>query len=158
MTLGERLRKLREERKMSQRALANEIGIGNSTISRIEAGAVKPDSDTIEKLAGSLNTTPAFLMGWDDDSFDYGSPEFLADSHGPQYNYFLKQNNGDEVAAGKAYRAFKQAEAEDAQKEMPPRRKLRSVARIEEVGITEDEDEDIRKYVEFLISQRDKDE
>ena len=47
---------------MSQRKLAEVAGVTNSTISRIEADAVKPDPATLEKLAIALGVDKALLL------------------------------------------------------------------------------------------------
>lgn len=53
---------LREEKGISQRKLADLAGITNSTISRIEAGIVKPDLVTLEKLAKALGVEKDILL------------------------------------------------------------------------------------------------
>lgn len=48
-------------------------------------------------------------------------------------------------------------EKEPAQKPQEPiKRKLRSVARLEENELTEEEDKDLQNYIDFLIAKRDK--
>jgi len=62
MTFGQYLAKLREEKKMSQRQLAENAGLINSTISRIEADSVRPDPATIEKIADALDVDKTLLF------------------------------------------------------------------------------------------------
>ena len=59
---GQYLAQLREDKKMSQRRLAEAAGLINSTISRIESGAVKPDPTTIEKIASALGVDKTLLF------------------------------------------------------------------------------------------------
>lgn len=59
---GRYIIRLRESMGMSQRKLADLAGLTNSTISRIEAGSVKPDPLTLEKLALALETDKSLLM------------------------------------------------------------------------------------------------
>lgn len=59
---GQYLAQLREEKKMSQRKLAEVAGLINSTISRIEAGSVRPDPATIEKIAKALQIDKTLLF------------------------------------------------------------------------------------------------
>ena len=47
---------------MSQRKLAETAGLINSTISRIEADAVRPDPTTIEKIADALQVDKTLLF------------------------------------------------------------------------------------------------
>lgn len=61
-TFGHYISQLRESKGMSQRKLADMAGLTNSTISRIEAGSVKPDPLTLEKLALALETDKSLLM------------------------------------------------------------------------------------------------
>ena len=53
---------LREEKSISQRKLAEMAGVTNSTISRIEAGSVKPDLATLEKLAAALCVDKTIIL------------------------------------------------------------------------------------------------
>ncbi len=59
---GQYLVQLREEKSISQRKLAELAGVTNSTISRIEAGSVKPDHATLEKLATALDVEKSLLL------------------------------------------------------------------------------------------------
>ena len=61
-TFGQYLIYLREEKSMSQRKLAEMAGVTNSTISRLEADAVKPDPTTLEKLAMALDIDKMLLF------------------------------------------------------------------------------------------------
>ncbi len=62
ITFGQYLTQLREEKKMSQIRLSEVAGLINSTISRIEADAVKPDPVTIKKIAEALKIDKALLF------------------------------------------------------------------------------------------------
>ena len=62
MTFGQYLAQLREEKKMSQRKLAEAAGLINSTVSRIEADSVRPDPTTIEKIATALGVDKTLLF------------------------------------------------------------------------------------------------
>jgi len=59
---GKNLRKLREERGMSQEALANEAGVAFSQIGRIERGVRSPTLSTIASLAKGLGVEPKKLL------------------------------------------------------------------------------------------------
>jgi transcriptional regulator with XRE-family HTH domain len=58
--IGERLRRLRSERGLSQRRLACP-GVSYAYISRIEAGARTPSVKALRKLAGRLGVSPEYL-------------------------------------------------------------------------------------------------
>jgi transcriptional regulator with XRE-family HTH domain len=52
--IGERLRRLREERALRQEDLAKLAGIGKNTVNRIEKNRTEPHMTTIRKLADAL--------------------------------------------------------------------------------------------------------
>lgn len=62
-----RLKKLREEKGLSQRELAKYIGIAHSTLGMYEIGEREPDFDTVTRLATFLNTSVDYLLGRTDD-------------------------------------------------------------------------------------------
>ena len=59
-TVGERLRRLRRERGLSQRQLSSP-GVSYAYISRIEAGMRQPSVKALRKLAGKLGVSPEYL-------------------------------------------------------------------------------------------------
>lgn len=63
--VGENIRKIRKQRRMSQKKLAEASGISQSAISDIENPDVtkRPNTDTISKLAIALDCTVGELMG-----------------------------------------------------------------------------------------------
>ena len=66
MTIGTRIKNKREELGIAQVELARKIGCTKQTIYKYENDIVTNiPSDNVEKLANALNTTPAYLMGWD---------------------------------------------------------------------------------------------
>lgn len=69
MTLGERIKGKRKERKMTLEEVAKFVGVSRQTIQRYESGVISTiPSDKVERLAQALRTTPAYLMGWEDAS------------------------------------------------------------------------------------------
>src|SRR6059058_526304 len=59
-TTGQRLKRLRLERGMSQRELASP-GVSYAYISRIEAGTRQPSVKALRRLAAKLGVTPEYL-------------------------------------------------------------------------------------------------
>ena len=57
-TLGERIRRLRDERYLSQAELAMKAGISRAVLSRIENDLAVPIQRTVRKLAGALDVGP----------------------------------------------------------------------------------------------------
>lgn len=71
-TIYEKIKKLREELGLSQDELAKRLGYASrSSITKIESGKVDISRKKIAEFAKALNTTPAYLMGWDDDEGEY---------------------------------------------------------------------------------------
>ena len=70
-TIGERIKELRENLKMSQDELGKRCGTTKQTIFKYETGIVTNiPMPRIECIAKALNTTPTILMGWEDSSAD----------------------------------------------------------------------------------------
>lgn len=61
--IGNRIRKFREELGISQKQLAEQIGVSNSRISNWEQGINRPDADILVKLCTALNVSPSSLLG-----------------------------------------------------------------------------------------------
>lgn len=67
MTIGQRVRKLRIEKGMTQTELAEKLGYkSKSSVAHIENGRDIPRSMVV-KLSDILDTTPSYLMGWEDE-------------------------------------------------------------------------------------------
>lgn len=62
-TFGERLKKLRNEKELTQAALAKRLGLGESTISFYESDKRQPDFEITEKLADFFCVTLDYLLG-----------------------------------------------------------------------------------------------
>lgn len=57
-TFGERLRQLREARRLSKKGLAEQAGVSAATVSKAEISARAPQRATTEKLARALGVAP----------------------------------------------------------------------------------------------------
>ncbi|MGM9648837.1 MAG: helix-turn-helix domain-containing protein [Butyricicoccaceae bacterium] len=69
MTIGERIKQRREYLKMSQEELAHKLGYkSRSSINKIELGANNLTQSKIKAIADALETTPSYIMGWEDDT------------------------------------------------------------------------------------------
>lgn len=66
MGKGDRIRRLREQKKLTQEELARLLDTKRQTISKYEKGIVTNiPSDRIEAMAHILDTTPEYILGWD---------------------------------------------------------------------------------------------
>lgn len=57
------LKRLREENKISQQKLANELKVSQSTVGMWENGKNKPEFDTLIKIADYFNVSVDYLLG-----------------------------------------------------------------------------------------------
>lgn len=63
MPLGPRLKRLRENKRMSVKDLAENIGVSRSFIYQLERDEVSPSFSTLRGIAGALGTTVSTLVG-----------------------------------------------------------------------------------------------
>lgn len=68
MTIGERIKFRREELGMSQDELAKKLGYkSRSSINKIELNHYDLKQNKIKDIADALETTPSYVMGWDEE-------------------------------------------------------------------------------------------
>lgn len=91
MKLGEKIQKLRKEKGYSQEEFAKHIGIGRSTLANYEQCKREPNYSMVELIANALNTTPSYLMGWDDN----GLLNYVVEDDKEIVKHFLKFNPYD---------------------------------------------------------------
>ena len=60
--IGSRIRKYREERGLSQKQLAEMIGVKNNRVSNWEQGLNRPDADILAALCRALQVSPSELL------------------------------------------------------------------------------------------------
>ena len=69
MTIGDRIKHLRESRKLTQTELADHIGTTKQNIYKYETGIITNiPSDKIELIAQVFHVSPAYLMGWEEEN------------------------------------------------------------------------------------------
>ena len=88
MIIGDRLREMREERKLSQGDIEKRTGLLRFYISRIENGHTVPAIETLEKLARALET-PLYQLFYDGEE-------------PPKLPTLLKRTSPDDIAWGSA--------------------------------------------------------
>lgn len=65
MTVGQRIKMMREEKGLSQLELAKKVGYETKgSISMIESGKRDISLDKVKEIANALDVTPHWLMGW----------------------------------------------------------------------------------------------
>lgn len=78
MNIGDRLRKARERKGISQLEVSNRININNKTLSRYEKGNSEPDFNTLKSLAELYDVTIAYFFDEKKDE-EYDLKELLKD-------------------------------------------------------------------------------
>lgn len=67
MTMGEIIKMLRVNAKMTQEELGEKLGVQKSAIRKYEKGEVENiKRSTIKKMADLFNVSPCYIMGWED--------------------------------------------------------------------------------------------
>lgn len=68
MTIGEKIKNLREEKGYTLEELGEKIGVGKSTVRKWENGMIKNmRRDKIAKLSEVLDCSPLYLLGYEDE-------------------------------------------------------------------------------------------
>ncbi len=88
MVIGDRLRSIREEKKLSQGDIEKRTGLLRCYVSRVENGHTVPAVETIEKFARALGV-PMYQL-------------FYEGNEPPKLPNFLKRKTPDDIAWGSA--------------------------------------------------------
>lgn len=87
--MDKRIKKMRVLRGLTQTELARKLGTTKQNIYKYENGIVTNiPSNKVEDIAHALNTTPQYLMGWEDDPIDY---ETWAEENSPPKNFLEEE-------------------------------------------------------------------
>lgn len=69
MTVGDRIKEARQRLNIGQSELADKVSISKQTLYKYENNIITNiPSNNLEKIAKALETSPAYLMGWKDQS------------------------------------------------------------------------------------------
>ncbi len=80
MNIGERIKKIRLKKNLTQDELALKINTTKQTIYKYENGIITNiPSSKIEAIANALNTTPEYLMGWENNSKSSATSKLIDD-------------------------------------------------------------------------------
>ena len=93
----DRLKDLREQRALSQKALADKLDVNKQTISQYERGVRKPDLDMLSVLCDFFNVSSDYMLGKTDVTPRFLNSDDLALLDGGPLN-------GDEIKIVVAYR------------------------------------------------------
>lgn len=68
LDMAKRIKELRLSLNLTLEEVANQVGVGKSTVRKWETGMIaNMKRDKIAALAKALHTTPTYLMGWSDE-------------------------------------------------------------------------------------------
>jgi transcriptional regulator with XRE-family HTH domain len=79
MSIGRRLRKAREKRKLSQLDVYKKTNINNKTLSRYENDGTEPDFETLKTLAGLYDVPVSYFFSEIEVNTNYDLEELLQD-------------------------------------------------------------------------------
>lgn len=129
MEIGDRIKLRREELGMSQEELAKKVGYkSRSSINKIEIDGRGLPQKKIVVFAKALQTTPAFLMGWEEIDSSFSGKEASNET----YNKFLtnigkRNNKSDELL-----KIYDQLSPKNQQKTLSYSKNLLSVQKMDE--------------------------
>lgn len=85
-SMAQKIKDLRQQRGMTLEQVANIVGVGKSTVRKWETGMIaNMKRDKIAALAQALGTTPAYLMGWKEETKEEtNSPDQIELTEGEQ--------------------------------------------------------------------------
>lgn len=94
---SQRLVELRKEKKLSQYALADELGFSRGKLANYEQGSREPDFETLTKIASYFNVTTDYLLG--NSSVRYPEPlkKYVEDTELNAWLYDMIENRPDDV-------------------------------------------------------------
>ena len=119
MTIGERIKQRRKELGMNAEQLAEKIGKSAATVYRYENGDIeRVDSNILMPIADALNTTPGYLMGWEEpkpphrpDFFPASAIRPLSEMHHQRVPMIGSVAAGEPIMGGGAGRVRRSARA-----------------------------------------------
>ena len=93
--LGDKVKMLRKEMRLTQQKLAMDIGVSQSTIGMIESNKQGASNDTLVKLASVLNTTVDYLLSDSTEKIDINDKNSDADIKDSNKNNDSEINDDD---------------------------------------------------------------
>lgn len=97
MTIGERIKKIRLEKGMTQKELAEKCGLFDSAIRRYESGRQNPKIGTVEKIANALGVNPMLLVYGEELSQTLKSINEVEEAINRNKRIFAREPNGEDM-------------------------------------------------------------
>lgn len=84
--MAKRIKELRLSLGLTLEEVANEVGVGKSTVRKWETGIIaNMKRDKIAALAKALHTSPGYLMGWTDEQDYSHAPKSICEQIKTEY-------------------------------------------------------------------------
>ena len=96
MDYKQRLKELREDVDLTQRALGEELNIKHSAVSKYESGLTQPSIETIIKIAGIFKVSVDYLLGVSSVKNPYSKEEF-SPKEAELINKYRKLSKEDQI-------------------------------------------------------------
>jgi len=153
MNVGQRIKARRIELEMSMEQLANKLGINRSTVYRYETGEIeKMPIGVIKPIAEALRTTPAYLMGWDQEEIDAASMQIAEKNAYYDSKESFIEEISEMVLTPEDFKRMQQYA------QMMQKADLRIISdyfyKVYELQLTEEEIKDVYSYAQFIRSKR----
>jgi transcriptional regulator with XRE-family HTH domain len=88
--LGERLRALRKQKRITQEQLGRILGVGKAAVSQYEKGTRKPDAEMLRRISGYFHVSTDYLLGLENQVAKKGAARECADLP-PEARQMLKE-------------------------------------------------------------------
>ena len=88
---GERIKKLRKEKGLTQEELGRKVNVTKVSISGYENGNRTPDTETLQKLADVLDTNTDYLLGRSNNHNIDDEKEMWEFFNNPELNLFFRE-------------------------------------------------------------------
>ena len=124
--LGKRLKQLRTENNLTQEEFGKPYNIKKSTVSQYESGSSRPDDELKKRIANDFNVSLDWLMGKSD--IKETAEDLLSSINtNEKLNSSIKENRIETIAA-----------------------------HFDEEEFTDDDLEDIKNFIEFMVAKKKK--
>ncbi|MBR5714052.1 MAG: helix-turn-helix transcriptional regulator [Clostridia bacterium] len=107
MTTGERIKDMRKKLGLTQKELAERMGVKDAVISQYETGIRMPKYETVVRFAAAMGVSPYAIIGFDDQAPEGmgGFNASVLNQYGPHFfklmDSFTKLNEAGQIEAVK---------------------------------------------------------
>lgn len=99
--MAKKIKSLRAQNHLTLEQVAQKVGVGKSTVRKWETGMIaNMRRDKIAALAEALNTTPAYLMGWNENEYDEYYEDPISSDEDHLLNDILKRQTESRMIEG----------------------------------------------------------